>query len=322
MAGSSYGERRKKKIEKQKAREERRSTQYEKKILLTEADLKDMNFEQKLWVYVRTFFIAGWPFILYLFMPAVCMALGRMLLYVTLYKNGTEEISDALHFYTFCGIVLTLYILHKSAKSKGSALFKEAGLSFENLKWKTIGKLFLFGFLISGMISAILSLIPDRWMTSYDEATTSMFSGYDTLFSFICLLVLTPLAEEIVFRGYLLRRLKPLFKRTKSIWIVSILFALCHMSLVWIIYGTIIGFVMAFLADRYDNTAYSLALHIGFNIFTLVNYIVSGIPNVSDVLFGHKWLFIIYAAVFAIPGYFLFIDYCKKEQISLRKNRG
>lgn len=318
MAGLSYGERRKKKIEKAKAKEEKRAARAEKskqQILLTEADLNDMNFEQKLWIYVRTFFIAGWPFLLYLVMPAICMAIGRIFLYTAIYKDETEAVSDAIHFYVFAGVVITLLILRSLARRKGSSIWKEAGFSFEDIKFGFLGKLYLFGFCAAGFVSSVLSLLPDKLMAAYDETAGSMFNGYDMLFSFICVIVLTPLAEETVFRGYLFKRLKPLFKRTKAIWIVSIIFALCHMSISWIIYGTVLGLCMAFIVDRHGNTFYSLAIHMGFNIFSVITYIISDIPGANDLLFGSKWIFIIYALIFAGLTFLFINTYCKKEKL-------
>lgn len=311
MARLSYGERKQRKKEKKKAREERQKTRLSN-MLLTEADIKDMTLQQKIWIYARTFLLAGCPFLLFMVMPAVCIAVGRVLLYATVYKNQAESVSDALNFYTFCGICLTLYILYRVAKKRDSSIWKETGLDVRNIDFRLLGGLFGFGFLFSVFVSSLLTMIPDSWMTGYDEIADAVYAGYDTLFSIICVSFLSPFAEEIVFRGYMMKRLLPLFKEKKTLWIVSAVFALCHLSPAWIVYGLFLGLVMGVVVLKHGNLAYSLAVHIGFNLFSVLNFIIMKFPSVSDKIYGSKPLILLYGLLAGGAAYLLFRIYTKR----------
>ena len=77
---------------------------------------------------------------------------------------------------------------------------------------------------------------------------------------------LGPIVEELVFRGFLLRRLE---KRGKVLAIVvtSLLFGLMHQNLPQVLNATLIGLVMGYIAMEY-SIIWSIVLHI-FNNFVM-----------------------------------------------------
>ena len=316
MARLSYAERKQKKLERKRRREEKTANALNiQNKLLTQADIKDMSTQQKIWIYTRTILIAAWPVIFYMFTPAICIAIGRVFLYASIYRDNKETVSDAMNFYSFLGICLTLLTLHFVAKKKKTSVAKEATFSLKNLNFKYILGMYGFGLCASISASAFLSLIPDSLMRGYDEMTNAAFSGYDVWFSCICILLLAPVTEEIIFRGYLLNRLLPLFKETASIWIVSILFAMFHLSIVWIVYGALLGWIMAKISIRHDNIAYSLAIHLGFNAFSAINLLIMKTPVLANTLYCSKWMFLLYGVLFTGLGYWLYTIYRKEERL-------
>lgn len=95
--------------------------------------------------------------------------------------------------------------------------------------------------------------------------------------------VLAPVFEEFVFRGVLLRALKP-YGNGLSIFFTGILFGLCHGNLSQCFYAAAIGIALGYIANVTDSLIPTTIIHI------LVNGIASGMllllsaPSVQEYL--------------------------------------
>lgn len=287
------------------------------KKLLAEADFSEMSTQQKIWVVLKLIIYAGTPFLIYMITPAIVIAVGTVLLSGST-NNMSEHFSDtATNFYTFFGIIAALIYLAVNAKKRGSTISKDITISFENLNYRYLLYMFIFGFCASMTVSSLYSLIPDSIMAVYDSYALDLKGGYDLDLALLSVCLLDPIAEEIVFRGYMLNRMLPTVKEKASIWIVTIVFSLCHLSLFWIIYGLLLGWVLAKISIRHDNILYSIVIHIGFNFPTLLNFIIVNNQKLNDALFGHKIMFVFYALIFGLCSYVLLCKYNEAENIGL-----
>jgi hypothetical protein len=95
-----------------------------------------------------------------------------------------------------------------------------------------------------------------------NEATNEMLDSLLTnnLSILLYTSIFGPIAEELVFRGFLLRRFQA-GGRLFAIVMTSILFGLFHMNFVQIPYATIVGLVLAYVALEY-GILWSIILHI------------------------------------------------------------
>lgn len=286
----------------------------EQKKLIDDLPDEQLTAQQKFWVYTKSILLASRPFLLYLLTPAIIMAIGKVLSsrYIT-YDAAYEQ--QVMNFYTFLGITAVLFFLYRSAKKKGRRLQDEITISFQQINWKYILAMLGFGYGLSLLISSVYTLLPDAWMENYDSYTLAAFQGYDVVLALTSTILLGPVAEEIIFRGYMLNRLLPRFGETKSIWIVTAVFALCHISPLWILYGIGFGWILAKIAIRHDNILYSLFLHIGFNLPTLFNYIIMKYESLSSVLYANDFLIVCYGIFGAAAAWFLWKYYKKAENL-------
>lgn len=287
------------------------------KKLLEEASFSEMTTQQKIWSGTRLVFYAGMPFVMYMIMPAIVIAIGTAIFSGDIKNIDTAYSQTASNFYTFIGIICALIYLMRSAKKRGSTVSEDITFSLKEIKWKYIGFMFLFGMCASIFVSAVYTLLPDSIMATYDSFTLDPYNTYDVVLVLISLTILDPIAEEIVFRGYMLNRLLPPLGEKAAIWIVTIIFALCHLSLFWIVYGVALGWILAKVSIRHDNIAYSIAIHVGFNLPTLFNYIISNNEALNKALFGNKILIVLYLLVFGIAAYILAIYYNKIENTGI-----
>ncbi len=274
-----------------------RETKKELKTLITRKWPEgELTTQQKIWWYGWLFLRAVAPLLLYAVMPSLCLCIGYVF-------GGYEDrgmtfeafFTYGANFYTTVGTFLTLWILNRRAKRRGSDIFKESTLFVKELRpLKAIG-FFAFGFASAIAVSAFLTLMPEFFLTrDYSNASGATDFGRDVIFSMLTLLVLAPVVEEIVFRGHMLNTLLEHVSERRSILISSIIFALMHVNPVWMLYSFLLGHILAKTSMKEDNIAYGVLLHIGFNLTAAVNHFTTADPEVSQALYNGKWKIFIY----------------------------
>lgn len=83
--------------------------------------------------------------------------------------------------------------------------------------------------------------------------------------------IISPLAEETVFRGLLYNRMKQCFQVPVALALSSLFFGLYHGNLVQAVYGTMLGIVIAYVYEKYHNFAAPVLFHgvANVSIFTV-----------------------------------------------------
>lgn len=95
--------------------------------------------------------------------------------------------------------------------------------------------------------------------------------------------IISPLAEEVVFRGVIYNRLRRLFHPTIGIIVSGILFGAFHGNLVQAVYGACLGMLMAYLYERSGNFCIPILFHAAAN---LAVYITARMEGVQERLFS------------------------------------
>lgn len=78
--------------------------------------------------------------------------------------------------------------------------------------------------------------------------------------------IISPLAEEAVFRGILYNRMKRCFNYKIALAVSSLLFGIYHGNLVQAVYGSILGFLIAYFYEQYKSFAAPVLFHAVANI--------------------------------------------------------
>lgn len=74
-------------------------------------------------------------------------------------------------------------------------------------------------------------------------------------------MLLSPIAEELVFRGIVYQALKRLYSLPFAIFASGILFGAFHGNIVQMLYGTMMGMVMAFIYEKYHKLSAPVLFH-------------------------------------------------------------
>ena len=129
----------------------------------------------------------------------------------------------------------------------------------------------LTGVCLNLSTSALLAIIPlpESFIRSYSAGTESLLYTDNIALSLVYIVILAPLCEEMMFRGFLLHTLKRAFPEKVVAIVVTVAFAIPHIQPIWIIVALVSSFFFTILRIRYNNLTYPLLMHVGFNLATV-----------------------------------------------------
>lgn len=104
---------------------------------------------------------------------------------------------------------------------------------------------------------------------SFSQTATAQF-GVDFGVGLVLYGVLSPFAEEAVFRGLIYNRMKRCFSYLIAIVVSSLLFGCYHGNLVQAVYGTILGILIAYSYEKYESFAAPFLFHAVANVSIFV----------------------------------------------------
>ena len=177
--------------------------------------------------------------------------------------------------------VLAIYFLRKHLSYNISMPALKKGL-----------KSFAFGivvFILTAFAITVVTKVAGRELDGHPA-----FSVMNPLQIFIFVFIYASIAEEVLFRGFLLNLLKPLntkgitiFKRKISLPVIlsAIAFGLAHLILIVsgvgflflfkiVLFTTCLGLVAGYYQEKYDNNAYAIIVHMGGNLVGVVGAIL------------------------------------------------
>ncbi len=156
----------------------------------------------------------------------------------------------------------------------------------------------LFGLLAAVVVNIIMSIIEKTLGVKEIEAH-SAHSAMSPLQFFIFIFICTPIAEEVLFRGFLQNILKPL--KVKGIKIIkkhvsvpvlisAMAFGLVHLIVITsgsgtlfvirsVVFATTIGLIAGYYQEKFDNNAYAITVHMAANFVALIAVLLVSLAN-------------------------------------------
>jgi len=121
------------------------------------------------------------------------------------------------------------------------------------------------------------------WMQAQDVGYNSVYTNFDKIITFVALVVLAPIAEELIFRGFLYGKLRMRLSAVPAIVIVSALFGFMHGQ--WNV-GIIVGIMSVFMCIARELTGTVYAGIIMHMIRNCLAFFLLYIVNLSVALSG------------------------------------
>ena len=114
--------------------------------------------------------------------------------------------------------------------------------------------------------------------------------------------IVSPVAEEMVFRGIVFNRLKRFFGKNIAIAGSALIFGLYHGNMVQGLYGFILGLLIAFFYEQYGSFVVPVLLHSAVNVCV---YIVSGNVSLESTLMN--WTSCMVCGILATVLFFILV---------------
>ena len=129
----------------------------------------------------------------------------------------------------------------------------------------------------------LLELVMNPFGKSVMPILESVAGDSNTFSMFLYASVLAPVWEELLFRGYVLRTLRPFGKRF-AILTSAVLFGLFHGNLLQTPYALLMGLVLGYVTVEY-SIGWALLLHM-FNNLVLADLLTRLTANWSEMAYG------------------------------------
>lgn len=132
----------------------------------------------------------------------------------------------------FVALIFTVVASRHVMKQKTT--LEEVGLTQRLPRWRDIGlapAVFIAYMIVSGIfLQVVMYLFPDAIDTNQQQAIgfDNITTQYELIAAYLTLTVLAPIAEELLFRGYLQGKLRKYLNVTFTIGLTTVLFAILH----------------------------------------------------------------------------------------------
>lgn len=177
---------------------------------------------------------------------------------------------------------------------------------FNGEKLCMIGVSILIVACISISLNNIISMTPLVTASlGYQEANAN-FYGSTLVLELISSALMTPILEELVFRGILFTRLKSMLPKIPAIVVSALIFAAVHFNIVQFIYAFLLGIVLAILMDQADHVYPAIIGHITANLIAVLRT-ETGILNRTMDKSAFAWVISVVLLVVGVGALIIFV---------------
>ncbi|MBQ9699000.1 MAG: CPBP family intramembrane metalloprotease [Lachnospiraceae bacterium] len=189
-----------------------------------------------------------------------------------------------------CGVaaVLTipvlLYLMKKdyeypiNPRRKEDTFVWKKYVSRVEIKW--MPALIVTGICAAIGLSRLILMLPIDGILGDYSATLEAYGMSSFWIQLVVLGVVTPIVEELLFRGLVYKRLKIYYEASIAAYISAIIFAVAHFNLIQGIYAFIMGIIFAFIHEKYKTVLAPIVVHMAANVMS----VLSGINPISQFI--------------------------------------
>ena len=168
---------------------------------------------------------------------------------------GTETAVLFAYLLTAAAILLLWFRLRHKPLGEAAGLRRCSGWTAAFCAFAAVG-LFV-------VLQLALALLPEAWMTDYSEYMDVLLS--DGLLPAVSIVLMGPLAEELMFRGVIQTRLARAMPAWIAVVLQAVLFGVTHGTPIQMAYAFLIGLALGFLRSRTGSILPGFAAHVAFN---------------------------------------------------------
>ena len=185
--------------------------------------------------------------------------------------NSAGEMFNVLMEYqvqiTAVGALLTIpysFILFRKDKMETTEVYKHHNNIMSYAKIIILAVIACIG-LNSIALMMNLAMIDERY-----QATSTVMYNAPFSVQIICLGIIIPVAEELMFRGIVYKRFRQYATFLRAAVFSTLMFSLAHGNIVQMVYAFAIGMLLSFVYEKFDSFAAPVCFHICVNITSLI----------------------------------------------------
>lgn len=162
------------------------------------------------------------------------------------------------------GLLFSMVILYRMAKNEITYVTK--GENKPKLNVKQISFIIFISLIFSLGLNYIIAHTGLAQISqTYEEVSNEQY-GSGLVTGVIVFGLLSPIAEEVIFRGIIYNRLKRIFPFYISIFLSALLFGIFHGNIVQGIYAFLMGLLMTVFYEKYKSFYAPVIIHMVANI--------------------------------------------------------
>lgn len=199
-----------------------------------------------------------------------------------------ERVAPYNNYLSAASGLVTILIVFLFFVFKRQNPFKE--LSFNKTKLSTIVLCLAAGIALNFSCNVLFMFMPESWLADYSQASESLDTG--SLLSYVIGgVIMAPLAEEIVFRGVVMKRFRKCMSAVFAAVLSAVVFGVCHGDLVWAIYAGSLGIILGLVFSRFDSIIPGICIHLSFNSVSAVMQVIYEIPAIKNMTEAQEMIF-------------------------------
>lgn len=243
-------------------------------------DYVNMGFLQRSWMLI-------YPLLTYEAVSTVILMLYMLFLMFTDPKNAfsvqdimgsAETIMDRVYdnyvavSIGICAVMIPLLLLFMHMDRRRERRDRFLTETWEQAPLWGYGLVFVAGAAASIVLNNVLlysglyDLLSD---SAFEQVSDVLYNGSFWV-EIVSVGILTPVVEELLFRGLLYRRLRWLVNVKPAVVLSALTFALFHGNWLQGIYAFIMGILLAFVCERFHSVAAPALVHVGANLLSVV----------------------------------------------------
>lgn len=137
-------------------------------------------------------------------------------------------------------------------------------ISLRKMNPAAIAPLVLMGLSLNVVTGLVLSLVPEEWMSAYEESSSMVTSG-NPVVMVLATVIMAPIIEEIIFRGLAYTRMKKGMPTAVAVILSSALFGVAHGQWIWMLYAFAFGLMLVWVFEHTKSLLANVLLHLSYN---------------------------------------------------------
>lgn len=192
----------------------------------------------------------------------------------------SEAVREVLSAYSYSiegfiyaiGLVISLALIRKSAVAEIS--YVPEGEEKPVLRVAEIVLLIGIALVSSLGLNYLFSIVGIKEASDSFKSVSEAQYGVNFVFGTFLYGIMSPFAEEVIFRGIMYNRMKRIFPRGLAIFLSALLFGVFHWNLVQGIYGFLMGLLIVLCYEKFKSFWAPLLVHVVANLGV---YIISSL---------------------------------------------